>query len=80
MIRNHSWEHYLIHAPEPHILLFKRSIIHSENPRKRKSTAASKIKSSRKYDLKIQEISSSTSSNTETNNRRRSLRIANKER
>ena len=24
VVQSHGWEHYMIHAPEPHILLFKR--------------------------------------------------------
>lgn len=28
----HGWEHYAIHKPEPHILLFRRLLATSPNP------------------------------------------------
>lgn len=74
---NLRWEHYLIHSPEPHIFLFKRSIKLFENPRKRRSIAKGSRLTKAKYDPKILESSNATTSNDK--NRRRSLRIANQE-
>jgi len=43
IVQSHGWEHYMIHEPEPHILLFKREKDYMEkygnNPRPPKSEA-----------------------------------------
>ncbi|KAG8982420.1 Cyclin-dependent kinases regulatory subunit (Cell division control protein cks1) [Tulasnella sp. JGI-2019a] len=31
-----GWEHYEVHAPEPHVLLFRRAIAPQKAPQKRK--------------------------------------------
>jgi hypothetical protein len=42
--QSHGWEHYLVHAPEPHILLFRRELnytaLYGNVPRKQAIKAA----------------------------------------
>jgi len=41
--QSHGWEHYMVHEPEPHILLFKREknykTLYGNNPRPPKISA-----------------------------------------
>lgn len=30
VVQSHGWEHYMIHTPEPHVLLFKRELNYIE--------------------------------------------------